>query len=160
MGKRDQAVLAALVIGLLIGAGATYGLGAAILSRTDTLTTTALSTSLITTTVTSVQLYKVTFNETGGCAGPNSPDYYGKWYVTMDNITIVQPSNVTLSQIVNPVEGRDGQQYKEISTIVFTVPDGNYSYYASDGLGATFHGFVAVSGSDEVVPIMTGPYCP
>jgi hypothetical protein len=54
MQKRDQAVLAALVIGLLIGAAATYALAAASLSRTTT-TTATLRPITITTTVTASQ---------------------------------------------------------------------------------------------------------
>jgi len=51
--KRDQAVLAALVIGLLVGAAATYALAGAGLSRTTT--TTSTSTLVSTSTVTSQQ---------------------------------------------------------------------------------------------------------
>jgi hypothetical protein len=51
MQKRDQAVLAALVIGLLVGAAATYALAAAGLSRTTT-TTTTLAPITITSTMT------------------------------------------------------------------------------------------------------------
>jgi len=166
MQKRDQVILAALVIGLLVGAVATYALAGPTLGRTRTLTSTALSTSLIMTTITSTltassaELYRVTFNETGGCdASPQSPFYFERWYVTMDNITLVQPSNVTVSQINNQTGGRQGQ-YQDVSTIVFTVPDGNYSYYASNGAGGIGAGFVNVNGSDKDVPIVSGPYCP
>jgi hypothetical protein len=164
MQKRDQAVLAALVIGLLIGAAATYVLAGASLSRTATTPTTLApvtitSTTTVAATASSVQLHKVTFDETGGCSASY---YFERWYVTMDNITLVQPSNVTLSQMNNQTGGRSGQEYKEISTIVFTVPDGNYSYYASNGAGefGAIQRFVVVNGSDKVVPLMTGPYCP
>jgi hypothetical protein len=50
MQKRDQAVLAALVIGLFIGAAATYALAGS-LSRTTTTTTTLTSTTTEITTV-------------------------------------------------------------------------------------------------------------
>jgi hypothetical protein len=51
MQKRDQAVLAALVIGLLVGAAATYALAGVALGRTTTTTTTLTSTTTATTTV-------------------------------------------------------------------------------------------------------------
>jgi hypothetical protein len=119
-------------------------------------------TKVETATVSSMQLHRVTFNETGGCVSPPSPYYYERWYVTMNNITLVQPSNVTLSQINNQTTGREGQVYKLISTIVFTVPDGSYPYYASigGGQGGGSQGIVSVDGSDKVVQIFTGPFCP
>lgn len=51
MQKSDQAVFAALVIGLLIGAAATYALAGASISRRTTTTTTLTSTTTATTTV-------------------------------------------------------------------------------------------------------------
>jgi len=45
MQKRDQAVLAALVIGLLVGAAATYALAGVALGRTSTTTTTTVTTT-------------------------------------------------------------------------------------------------------------------
>jgi hypothetical protein len=53
MHKKDQAVLAGLVIGLLVGAAATYALAGASLSRTAT--TTSTSTLVSASTVTSLQ---------------------------------------------------------------------------------------------------------
>jgi len=47
MQKRDQVFLAALVIGLLIGAAATYALAGVGLSRTTTTTTTTVTTTFI-----------------------------------------------------------------------------------------------------------------
>lgn len=77
----------------------------------------------------SIQLHKVTFNETGLYCG-GSGAYASEWAVTMDNITIVQPSNATL-----PFhdEKPSSPSYKAISTITFTVPDG--VYYFNDTFG-------------------------
>jgi hypothetical protein len=52
MQKRDQAVLAALVIGLLVGVGTTYTLAGASLGRTNTTTTTSPAAASFSTTVT------------------------------------------------------------------------------------------------------------
>jgi hypothetical protein len=51
MQKRDQAVLASLVIGLFIGAAATYAIEGASISKRTTTTTTLTSTTTATTTV-------------------------------------------------------------------------------------------------------------
>ena len=154
-------VIAALVVSAsILFAFSTYGLGGArTVTKVETTTSTVSATSAMPT-----QLYKVTFNETGGCttaASPVSPFYYNMWYVTMDNITLIQPSNVTLSQINNQTVVYS-QAYRMLSTIVFTVPDGNYTYYASigGGQGGGSQGAVTVSGSDEAVQMHTGPYCP
>ena len=162
--KKATRTAAAIIIGALLVsvsllfAASNYG-------GTTTVTKVETTTSTISmTTANPTQLYMVTFNETGGCvtaAIPVSPFYYNRWYVTMDNITLIQPSNVTLSQINNETVGYN-QAYREISTITFTVPDGTYSYFVSVGVveGRGSQGAVTVNGSDEAVQIHTGPYCP
>jgi len=163
--KKATRPTAAIIIGALLVsasllfAASNYGGGARTVTKVETTTST-----ISVTRANPTQLYKVTFNETGGCttaASPVSPFYYNRWYVTMDNITLIQPSNVTLSQINNQTVGYN-QAYRTISTITFTVPDGNYTYYASIGVveGRGSQGVVTVNGSDEVVQIHTGPYCP
>jgi hypothetical protein len=60
MQKRDQAVLAALVIGLLVGAAATYALAGPTLGRTTTTTVASPpATSTVTTTSTTVSTTSV-----------------------------------------------------------------------------------------------------
>lgn len=157
--NRLRIVAAILAVSFVISASTLfvvleYGLGA----RTETETETEMTTVTITTNA--VELYRVTFNETGGCYPVAFGYFYERWYVTMDSITIVQPSNVTLSEVNNQTGGRSGIQYQPISTIVFTVPDGNYSYYASNSVSDIGSGFVNVSGSNVEVPIASGPYCP
>lgn len=135
-----------IVAGLIVAAGllaATLGgLGA---TKTVTETRTAGPPSSLT-------LHTVTFNETGsGCTAGYV--YESRWYVTLANITIVQPSNATLP-IPSPAPGYSAK-FAMISKIVFTVPDGTYPYYVSLG---PRNGTVTVSGSDVVVQV-PGPYC-
>jgi hypothetical protein len=159
MQNRDQVAIAALVIGLLIGAAATYALAAASPGRTITTTTTLPAvTSTGTATVTAIQqianvgsipLHKVTFNESGDCGGV----YADPWAVTMGNITISQPSNMTYP-FPPSVDESDTAAAALISKIVFTVPDGTYNYttYAPASL-FPFSGTVDVNGSDVVVQL-------
>ncbi len=100
-----------------------------------------------------VRLYTVTFNETGsGCTAGYV--YVSKWYVTMANITIVQPSNATLP-FPNSVVSHGAGYFVMISKITFTVPDGTYPYHVSLG---PKDGTVTVDGADVVVQV-PGPYC-
>ena len=107
--------------------------------------------------------YKVTFNETGsGCgsygAGPTFKiDYVPSWYVTLGNITMVQPSNATLP-LPNP-EGQNSPNFASISKITFRVPNGSYPYHVSLGQDGSYNGTVVVDGSDVAVQIV-GPLCP
>ncbi len=141
-------VAALLVSASVLVAASPYGLGG---ERTTTKTETTAST----VTASSIQLHKVTFNETGLYCG-GSGAYANEWAVTMDKITLVQPSNATL-----PFhdERPDGPAYKAISTITFTVPDG--VYYFNDSFGGQ-GGPVNVNGSNVVVPLLFtgGPACP
>jgi hypothetical protein len=183
MQRRDQ-VLAALVIGLLVGAGATYAVAES-QSRTRASTTTvtlaSTATNLMTTTITSaagnasVQLHEVTFNESGECGAyasnwavtlttllPVSSDHppFDTPYAVIGNVTITQPSNATLP--LNTAGGSAGGAYKMISKIVFTVPDGVYEYDVTSFWDfSPPGGMVYVNGSDVVVqlvgPEMSGP---
>lgn len=165
MGKvqpsRGLVVSAAVVVGaLVVSAGALF---AAFTGAGATRTETEITTSTVTPT--SVSLYKVTFNETGtGCGAYGQEPTYAvryapRWYATLGNLTIVQPSNATLpfpefSGVYRPV-------YAMISKIVFTVPDGSYPYYVSLGIDPgndNYTGTVVVDGADLVVQV-TGPLC-
>jgi hypothetical protein len=151
-------IVASLVISAsVLFALSPYGPGGA---RTTIKTvTTTLATSLVTTTaastapVSSIQLHKVTFNESTGC--DNS--YADRWAVTLENITISQPSSATL-----PFSGAQGfsEAGKMISKIIFTVPDGIYNYNVSaSALTHPFSGTVNVKGSDVVVQLEAEPLC-
>ena len=185
---RREAIIVVIAILVVASLGIGY-LGGSSARSTDTVTSTTTmvttTASLVTTTsmITSstgttntstiLQLYhQVTFNETG-CIGPGAQaagdtvlTYMPRWYVTMDNVTIVQPSNATLP-FANPGnESSSSPAYATISTIVFTVPDGNYTYHASLGVFIAngqsepfdFNGTVAVNGSNVVIPV-EGPLC-
>jgi|GEM_PF-3434295 len=147
-------IVAALVVSAsVLFAVSPYGLGAR--TTTKTVTTTSLATSLITITTTSsaqmssIQLHKVTFNESGDCGGV----YADRWAVTLGNITISQPSNTTYPFSSSGGES-DTAAGASISKIVFTVPDGTYNYttYAPADL-FPYSGTVNVSGSDVVVQL-------
>jgi len=119
-------------------------------TNTETVTVTT------TTSFPSIQLHKVTFNETGESCGYGGIYYLDKWDVTLGNITIGQPSNVTLPLSGN---GLASPIYKMISTITFTVPDGSYPFHVSSLISvAPYEGMVDVNGSDVVVQI-EGPFC-
>jgi hypothetical protein len=157
--KRRVRVVGATIIvaALMVSASvlfASYGL---VGSRTVTKTVTSASTTtnLITTTTTSTEvpasipLHMVTFNESGDCGGV----YANRWAVTMGNITISQPSNMTYP--FPPFGGEsDTAAGAIISKIIFTVPDGTYNYttYAPAML-FPFSGTVDVNGSDVVVQL-------
>jgi hypothetical protein len=157
-----------VIAALVLSAGALF----AAFTRAGTTTTrTETEITSITTTTTMVvvpppiSLYKVTFNETGtGCGAYGQQPTYAmkyasRWYATLGNLTIVQPSNATLpfiglTEINRPVYGM-------ISKIVFTVPDGSYPYLVSlgnDPGNDTYTGAVVVNGADVVVQV-TGPLC-
>ena len=143
MGVRSIAV-AIIIAGVAISASvllvaSSSGQG----TRTVTRTTTVEGQG-------SVQLHKVTFNQTGiYCgAGVGKPFFLSEWYVTLGNATIVQPSNATLPFPTPNVNGY-GEDYAMISKIVFTVPDGSYRYSGSLGINGT----AIVNGSDIVIPV-------
>ncbi len=139
-------ISALLVSASVLLAASPYGLG-------GTKTVTEKETSTTTMAQTPPTLHKVTFNETGsGCTAGYV--YDSKWYVTMANITIAQPSNATLP-FPNDGVGYYSGKFVMISKIVFTVPDGPYPYYASIG---PQKGTVIVDGSDVVIQVL-GPFC-
>lgn len=138
--KKDRGVVLAIIVaaliiavGILIAFSA-YGPGA----RT-TLTTSA-----------PLQLHTVVFDETGyGCGSQTL--YAESWAVTLDGVTIVQPSNATL-----PVSGSEASSaFQSIHTITFTLPDGIYDYNVSSSSGPLLpsqsRGAVTVNGSDVAI---------
>jgi hypothetical protein len=139
-------IVAALLVSASLLVATFNGLGSA-----KTVTVTESGTTTIAPI--SVTLHKVTFNETGsGCTAGYV--YDSEWYVTLANITIVQPSNAT-----SPFPNIGGEyyagQFAMMSKIIFTVPDGTYPYYVSLG---GLNGTVTVDGSDMVIQVL-GPFC-
>lgn len=104
---------------------------AALAYGTTTLTATMLGAAAVvrsaaTSTSSGTQLYGVAFTQAGDC----SPKIYvAPWSVTLGNQTIAQPSNATL-----PISGgafAASSGYESLSTIIFSVPNGVYSYTLS-----------------------------
>jgi hypothetical protein len=95
------------------------------------------------------RLYDVTFHQSGAC----SPlAYVAPWSVTLGNETIAEPSNATLPIPGGPYAG--GPENQNLSTIVFSVPDGVYQYTLSpSGAFASPVGSVTVNGSDVSVEV-------
>lgn len=149
-------IIAALTVtaGLLVAASP-YGLGGA---KTVTSTVVSTSTSFVATTIASpatsawaVQFHKVIFNESAVCDN----EYASRWAVTLGTTTISEPANATFpfSRAVEFTSGGEA-----ISKIIFTLPDGTYSWNVSalTGLVPT-SGTVTVHGSDAVVQIQAQP---
>lgn len=156
----SQNLVIALVVGLLIGAVATYTIAIPGLSQTTTATsittttTTTTETSVSTTTVTAVpQLDNVTFYQIGACS---PPVYTVPWSVTLGNKTESEPPNATL-----PITGGPGGSFtaapwpSSLATIVFSsVPNGVYHYTLAP-IGPFYRnsGTVTVNGTDVSVPV-------
>jgi hypothetical protein len=159
MSRSKEGTYAAIIIAALVVSASVFlatslmGLGVA---RTVTRTVT------FTVAPSSIELYKVTFNETGtGCGSYGQEftfamDYVPSWYATLGNITLVQPSNATLP-LPSP-EAQNRPAFATISKIVFTVPNGSYPYHVSLGQDGTYDGVVVVNGSDVVIQVI-GPLC-
>jgi hypothetical protein len=96
-----------------------------------------------------MRLYDVTFHQSGAC----SPlAYVAPWSVTLGNETVAEPSNATLPIPGGPYAG--GPENQNLSTIVFSVPDGVYQYALSpSGAFALPVGSVTVNGSDVSVEV-------
>jgi hypothetical protein len=147
VGNSAAIIVAAIVISASVIFATFSGLGA---TKTVTLT----ETSTATAASSSVTLHEVTFNETGvNCGYTGQPSYISRWYVTLGGVTIIQPSNATLP-FPDPGLTIYGN-YGMISKIVFTVPDGSYSYSGSFGLNGTAN----VSGADVVIRVNSYPPC-
>jgi len=132
------AALATLVL-IVLQVASSSGLFGASTTTTVTATTTPSPSS--------IQLYEVTFNETSNLCYAPYPSYVNRWFVTLGNTTIVEPSNVRLPL---PIDETFGAAYQNISEIVFSVPDGSYRYLVS--LGAV-RGTADVNGSDVLLQV-------
>ena len=138
LGAITSTAAAVIIAALMISVSIFYvGLGGA---RTETVTTTVAPSS--------IQLHKVTFNDTGLYC--NGVSYVSPWAVTLGKITIAQPSNATL-----PLSGAysESSAYYLISKIVFTVPNGSYNYTVIPSELMPASGTVNVNGSDSIVEL-------
>lgn len=134
-----MAILAVAGVALIVGAAAGQTL-----SQTKTITTTQ------TTTPPSGRLYELVFNQTGNCPPPPET-YVAPWAVTINNkTTIVGPPGWSFP-LPSTVEFRPS--FRNSSIIVFSVPDGNYSYVVYPQTVFAQSGTVLVSGSNLVVQV-------
>lgn len=94
------------------------------------------------------QVYKVTFQQAGWCT---PPVYTAPWEVTLGNETEVEPSNATLPIPTN--SATESGAFQKYSTIVFSVPDGTYSYTVQIAGVQPTSGIIVVSGSDVTIGV-------
>jgi hypothetical protein len=153
------AIAAAIIIaGVLISASVFVAVG----EGTKTTTT---ETSISTTTATpsaascdsSPTSHCVVFQQTGACS---NPEFYGEpWSVTIGGTTEVQPPGATPP---GANSGLEGTLNKNLTVIVFSLPDGIYSFSVrpSNFYFTPYSGTVDVNGTDVLVQIAyTGTSC-
>ena len=93
------------------------------------------------------RFYEVSFHQSGACS-PSA--YVAPWSVTLGNQTIAEPSGATLP-IPNGTFSA-GPANQNLSTIVFSVPNGVYGYRISPyGAFSPTSGTITVDGSDVSV---------
>jgi len=151
MEKRDQVVLAALVIGLLVGAAATYALAGASLGRTTTTTVASPPTiSTVTTTSTTVSTTSIVSVSTVTAAksaafalsvGVDRPDYTTNQLILVNGSVSPTPNfplNVTL--IVTSPLG-----VIAIASSPVSNTNGSYSYTLRAGAAGWVVGVYGVS---------------
>jgi hypothetical protein len=131
-----------VVTALIIGAGIGY-LGG--LRGTTT-------TTPVTTSNSSSRLYELIFNQTSPCSSQST--YYAPWGVILDNATTITEPNL---------ESPPGSffygwspAFKNYSVIIFSVPNGRYSYAEWPNNVFTQKGTVVVNGVDTVVHVEPG----
>ena len=145
----------ALVIGLLLGAGATHVLAGSSLGRTSTttrVTTTTETLPAVTsakTTVSPVKHY-VVFQQSGYCLGSPNVSYESLWSVTLGNETEAKTWNATQTISDNTVWTSTNQIF---STMVFLLPDGTYGFSISPNHFEPSSGLVTVDGADVLVKV-------
>jgi hypothetical protein len=148
IGATPMAIIigALMVSASVLFAVSPYGLGGA-----RTVTKIETTTSISATMVGLIQLHKVTFNASSLCPS----GYADEWAVTLGNIILSEPSNVTFPFSGGELFSSAGQM---ISKITFTVPDGTYDYNVSKSADAyPASGTVEVHGSDVLIQILEEP---
>lgn len=158
---RSYLVIAAAIViaGVLIAASLFVAMGE--VTKTSTSITTITSTTTVTGTVpescnTSTTLHCVVFQQLGAC----TPEFWGiPWSVTIGNTTEVQPPGTTLPISNYSLEGTSNENF---SVIVFSLPDGHYSFTVSPSAGFFMPttGSLTIDGTDVLVQIAyTGTSC-
>jgi hypothetical protein len=148
-------IVAALIVtaGILIAVSPFGLVGERTVTSTVVTTTTSLMTitNLPSTATTTTQLHKVIFNESAVCDN----DYPDRWAVTLADITISQPANVTFPFSKGAQFGSAGEA---VSKIVFTMPDGTYNWNVSALTSLVpASGTIGVNGSDVEIQIQVEP---
>ena len=134
MQKKDGAVLAALVIGLLVGAAATYAFEAASLTRTTTTTVASPPViSTVTTTVTSVQ--------------------------TGQAIATVDSTGLRLSTSLNATVLSVGQELNISVSVFNTLPTSNVFFSPQKSFDYSVPGVVKGNWTFYGVPVSTWTLC-
>jgi hypothetical protein len=155
MSRRSVlSIFGTAVIALIVGSA----LGSALFSTRTTTTelsteslTTTVSTIVTVTTVSQSRLFELRFVQQGACSAPQA--FLAPWAVTLGNkTTIAEPSNATLPISESSFEA--ATLFQNHSTIVFSVPDGVYTYtvYPHTFLGQQGNS-VIVNGSDATVNV-------
>jgi hypothetical protein len=100
------------------------------------------------------RVYKLTFQESGACF---PPAFLSAWSVTLgNNWTEAEPSNATLP--ISDTSFTSSSQFANQSTIIFSVPNGTYSYKVSpEAMLGPSSGNVTVKGADVIVEV-NGPF--
>ncbi|MDA4112645.1 MAG: hypothetical protein OK474_01190 [Thaumarchaeota archaeon] len=132
--------------------------GTAVVNRTDVLVDVAYTgTSCVTITSSPTQgfarEFRVTFAQSGACS-PSA--YIAPWSVNLGNEIEAEPAGATL-----PIQNDTytaSPLYANVSTIIFSVPDGTYQFRVSPfGPFGPDSGTVTVDGADVTVPL-SGPF--
>ncbi len=113
----------------------------------------AVGSASTVTTPASGQLYEVIFKQTGDC----TPTVYAEpWSVTLGPWTVAEPSNATLP--ISTTGGAYDPNLVNESTIIFSVPNGQYPYSVDMGAWNIGNptGVVKVDGADVMV-LVQGP---
>ena len=151
--------LSIIVAGILISASLFFALSGSTKMVTQTSTSTLLQTTTGTVTTggdDSSDHHYVVFQQIGAC----SPEFWGiPWSVTIGNVTEVQPSGTPL-----PLNnyGLSGTLDKNLTIIVFSLPDGTYHFSVSPSAGffTPQSGTAVVNGTDVLVDVAyTGTSC-
>ena len=99
--------------------------------------------------------HEVVFSQSGACGNQY---YLAPWSVTLSDkgmvATIVEPSNASLP--ISETNYTASLEFKAFSNIVFSVPNGIYSYVVKPGF-LTQSGNVLVLGSDVTVQVHEPP---
>jgi len=123
------------VIMLVIGTA----LGSVVFPMTKTATETVSKASS-----NSSELYELRFNQTSPCS---PPIYFIPWSVTLGNgMSIAEPPHDNFSECC-----AGSQSYTNYSSIVFSVPNGNYTFSTNGPQFFTESGNVSVDSKDVTV---------